>query len=301
MRRGLSLLILMILISACDSTTQRRRAPATVSSRPDLAIIDSEVSQRPDLSTGMDAQVVMRDAAMIDAGLGNDAGFVRDAELRPDAMNSDDGFPKFAFSIHADDRALLNTRTVFGVDHDPAVYSGVNRYICRNYADQGFPWCYDEHRGTDYTLSNGFTAMDAGSARVLAAAGGTVIAVEDGNYDRCHADLSSGNISCDGYPMRANFVALQHPQGWTTRYLHLKRDSIIVQVGDRVRCGEMLGLVGSSGYSSGPHLHFEVQDVQNRVWDPYRGTLSQPETLWNVQDFGDGLPGQMCHLNWTAP
>ena len=51
-------------------------------------------------------------------------------------------------------------------------------------------------------------------------------------------------------------VEVSHPNGYMTRYAHLK--SLSVQVGDVVKKGETLGLMGSSGRSTGPHVHFEV-------------------------------------------
>lgn len=58
----------------------------------------------------------------------------------------------------------------------------------------------------------------------------------------------------DGY---GNFIEIRHPNGMTTLYAHLSR--IDVASGDRVLAGERIGLVGSTGYSTGPHLHFEVR------------------------------------------
>jgi murein DD-endopeptidase MepM/ murein hydrolase activator NlpD len=141
--------------------------------------------------------------------------------------------------------------------------------------------------------------MDNGSARVVAAAGGTVIRVEDGNYDRCHADIATGDINCDGHPEKANRVYIQHAGGWESEYYHLKSGSIGVQVGQRVECGQFLALVGSSGHSSAPHLHFEVHGPDGALWDPFSGPDSQPQSLWVQQEGGDGLPGDVCDPSWT--
>ncbi|MEL6543193.1 MAG: M23 family metallopeptidase [Myxococcota bacterium] len=53
-----------------------------------------------------------------------------------------------------------------------------------------------------------------------------------------------------------NLLVLDHGNGFVTRYAHLK--SFEVNVNDRVAVGEVIGLVGNTGYSTGPHLHFEV-------------------------------------------
>ena len=56
---------------------------------------------------------------------------------------------------------------------------------------------------------------------------------------------------------RGRAVTIQHAGGYTTTYAHLRR--ILVRPGQRVEMGTPLGLVGSTGRSTGPHLHFEVR------------------------------------------
>lgn len=180
-----------------------------------------------------------------------------------------------------------------GVDHDPTVYGeGAAAVQCTSYDGRAFPWCYDEHGGSDYLLVGGFDTMDAGSATIVAAADGVVISTADGNYDRCHATVEG--IDCDGHEMVGNHVVLAHEGGWTTRYWHMMNGSVAVAVGDEVRAGDVLGRVGSSGYSSTPHLHFELQDADARVIDPYAGEHSQPQTWWCEQGDAEGLPGSDC-------
>lgn len=202
--------------------------------------------------------------------------------------------PSFGFGLPLPERQAFHL--VVGVDHDPEDYgSGVEASNCINYAGEPFPFCYDGHDGTDFLLKGGFDTMDAGSSPIVAAADGTVVEVADGNYDRCHADLELGSNSCDGYPMEANYVIVEHDNGMRSLYWHMKRDSVSVAVGDTVTCGDPLGLVGSSGNSSTPHLHFEVRLATGSVVDPYAGPYSQEHSWWTEQVTGlDSLPGPGC-------
>lgn len=63
-----------------------------------------------------------------------------------------------------------------------------------------------------------------------------------------------------------NLVIVDHNDDWRTYYAHLTE--IVVQVGQEVRQGELLGGAGTTGYSTGPHLHFEIR-YQSRPVDPH--------------------------------
>ncbi|REE90573.1 peptidase M23-like protein [Paenibacillus taihuensis] len=68
---------------------------------------------------------------------------------------------------------------------------------------------------------------------------------------------ADGRVSDTGtMSERGNYVVVTHAMGLTTRYFHLSR--IEVKTGDRIHQGVVIGKVGSSGRSTGPHLHFEV-------------------------------------------
>jgi len=64
-----------------------------------------------------------------------------------------------------------------------------------------------------------------------------------------------------------NYIIIRHKHGYYTRYAHLQ--NFRVQVGQRIQQGEVIGYVGSTGVSTGPHLHYEVH-VGSDVVDPYR-------------------------------
>ena len=91
---------------------------------------------------------------------------------------------------------------------------------------------------------------------------------------------AEGVVSRTGYDAGGYgaFVELRHPNGMTSLYGHLSR--IDVARGEAVSGGERLGLVGSTGRSTGPHLHFEVRRADivvnpaNVVGRPFRVTIA---------------------------
>lgn len=118
---------------------------------------------------------------------------------------------------------------------------------------------YDSHAGVDIDVPN-FRYMD-NDFPVYASAAGTVVEVTDGNFDR--------NTSCTGGEASQpwNHVVLRHKNGFFTIYGHMKKDSIVVTVGEAVVAGQKLGVVGSSGCSTYPHLHVEVKDCNKNSID----------------------------------
>ena len=148
---------------------------------------------------------------------------------------------------------------------DELAGSGIQDYTCG-------PKTYDGHAGTDITLAN-FAVMDSGVA-VRAAAAGTVVSTHDGEFDR-QKTWTSGAVP--------NYVAIRHADSVVASYLHLKRNSVAVTVGQDVQAGDIIGYVGSSGFSDVPHLHFELHAANGDLIDPWVGACGAGETRWSSQ------------------
>ena len=111
-------------------------------------------------------------------------------------------------------------------------------------AYNGTDYTLDGHAGIDTEITS-FTAQDIG-VPIFAALDGTVIQTHDGEFDK--------NTMLNSLP--SNYVIIDHGNGQTTYYAHLRKDSVAVIVGQQVTAGQQIGLTASSGNSTGPHLHF---------------------------------------------
>ncbi len=108
--------------------------------------------------------------------------------------------------------------------------------LTAHFGQSGHRWSSGQHTGLDFAASSG--------TPVLAADSGTVVQAEwEGAY---------GQV-----------ITIRHDNGLRTKYAHLS--SMGVSTGDKVERGQSIGQVGSTGNSSGPHLHFEVLKGKQQV------------------------------------
>lgn len=156
------------------------------------------------------------------------------------------------------------------VDRNPAFPNQLLDYNCGNRS-------YDtasgyNHQGVDYfTWPFGWLKMSEQKVEVIAAAPGRIIGKDDGNADQ----------SCGFNNNPWNAVYVEHSDGSVAWYGHLKNGSTTTKaVGDSVSRGEYLGVVGSSGNSTGPHLHMELYDSAGNPADPYLGACNALANAW---------------------
>jgi murein DD-endopeptidase MepM/ murein hydrolase activator NlpD len=107
------------------------------------------------------------------------------------------------------------------------------------------------HAGTDFAAPSGTPVMAASDGRVKFAGWQ------------------------NGY---GNFVLIEHRGGYVTGYGHLKGFAKGLKAGQRVSQGDVIGYVGSTGWATGPHLHYEVR-IGGKAQDPLKIALPAPEPL----------------------
>ena len=122
---------------------------------------------------------------------------------------------------------------------------------------------YDGHNGTDIRVLD--LGMQRAGVEVLAAATGRVIGARDGMTDISVRTIGKAAISGKEC---GNGVVLEHDNGWNTQYCHMAKGSVRVKSGDRIAEGQPIGLVGLSGDTEFPHLHFTVR-LAGAIVDPF--------------------------------
>ena len=115
-----------------------------------------------------------------------------------------------------------------------------------------------------------FAAVFDSNAENAAAAPGHRVATEVGErFPATEEDFARGETEWHG-----RMVRLRHPSGYESHYLHLSGFAAGLRAGERVEQGDTIGFVGSSGLSTGPHLHYELLVHQHNV-DPVKYILEE--------------------------
>lgn len=201
------------------------------------------------------------------------------AENKLNLTNNSSPNPLFIWPVQKSANSIYNeVWSISGyVDHNPAYPNQLQDYDCgtKTYdTSSGY-----NHKGIDiYNWPFSWKMMDDDTVEVIAASNGQIIGKIDGNYDR----------SCDFNSNQWNAVYVRHNDGSIAWYGHIKNGSLTSKnIGDTVTQGEYLGIVGSSGNSTGPHLHFEIweNDSYTQLIDPYAGPCNNlnSQSWWQTQ------------------
>jgi len=120
------------------------------------------------------------------------------------------------------------------------------------------------HNGVDYAVEIGRPVKAIEAGKVLFAGPSTL-------------KFPNGEPAGGGY-----IVKIQHKVNgeWiTSAYMHLRKGSIAVKKGQLVTEGQVIGLSGNTGESTGPHLHFEIQRGRTYVWSLNGKNYEEPITF----------------------
>jgi murein DD-endopeptidase MepM/ murein hydrolase activator NlpD len=130
------------------------------------------------------------------------------------------------------------------------------------------------HNGVDYATPVGTPVKAIANGKVLFSGPSTI-------------KFPSGEPAGGGY-----LVKLRHKINgeWiTSAYFHLKKGSLTAKKGDTVLEGEILGLSGNTGESTGPHLHFEIQRGKNYIYTNNGTRYTEPTSYVKTQIAVDKL------------
>ena len=122
------------------------------------------------------------------------------------------------------------------------------------------------HRGVDFAAKRGTPIMAAGDGRVS-------FAGRNGSFGR--------------------FIEIKHLNNFKTRYAHMYKFAKGIKKGRVVKQGDVIGYVGNSGRSTGPHLHYEVKH-KNRTLNPMKLKL---QSSANIED--DDRPSFYANVSLT--
>lgn len=121
--------------------------------------------------------------------------------------------------------------------------------------EDGRTWTGDQLKNSSYR---------AYGAEILAVADGVVSAIKDGIPENVPG-ITSRAVTITLETVGGNYVILDLGSNRYAFYAHIQPGSIRVKPGDKVRRGQVLGLVGNSGNSTEPHLHFHISDGNSPI------------------------------------
>jgi len=159
------------------------------------------------------------------------------------------------------DRQYTQNTYIMPVKEEWCVFwGGTNQLINYHYVYKNQRYAYDlimTKEGQSYKDSvNRIENYYAFNKEIIAPADGKVVKIIDGMKDNAIGEFNSSQPT-------GNCVIVQHKNNEYSMLAHLKQNSIVVNEGETIKQGQLIGLCGNSGNSSEPHLHFQVMNSAN--------------------------------------
>ena len=126
---------------------------------------------------------------------------------------------------------------------------------CKNKITRGYR--SGIHSGIDVIGDNGKKDLTGYADYITAHSNGVIVGLE-----------KNCNKTYKTKPSYGNYVLIAHNNGMSTLYAHLKYGTVLVNKGDKVKKGQVIGYMGNTGRSRGVHLHFEIRNRQDRRINP---------------------------------
>ena len=93
--------------------------------------------------------------------------------------------------------------------------------------------------------------------------GSEICAARAGVVTAAKEDSDEGGLK-DEYLSKGNHIIIKHNDGSEAMYWHQQKDGVLVNIGDTVFLGQLIGYSGNTGYTAFPHLHFQVYDKDGK-------------------------------------
>lgn len=121
-------------------------------------------------------------------------------------------------------------------------------------------------KGGQFVISQGFNGKNTHSGPdsqyavdIVMPVGTPVLAARDGTVMDVEEDFDSGGVDLERYAEKANRVLILHEDGTMAVYAHIDLASVNVRPGLHVKAGRQIARSGNTGFTTGPHLHFAIQ------------------------------------------
>lgn len=189
-----------------------------------------------------DSSIFKGDRRVISKGVyGEDSVTYQITYINGEQFGSSKEISRVRVSEPVNERVRVGTKskTVYGISGSYSVKTTNSRFI---WPTSG---CYTISSGYGYRSRGWHSGVDISGG---GASGKPILAADSGTVELV-------NYSNSGY---GNQIVINHGGGYKTRYAHCLRGSISVSTGQRVSQGQAIARVGSTGNSTGPHLHFEI-------------------------------------------